>query len=93
MPVLCEGTSRMTRRRAIVTSENGENCFDSRLMSDMAKAMTIAIAVARRSTPHESARSAHTFQHTPPSLAIPDLHPVAFQFEGPRLVGVGEIRR
>ena len=54
---------------------------------------TIAMAVSRRATQQESARSAHTFQHTPPCLAIPDLHPVAFQFEGTRLVSVGEIRR
>jgi hypothetical protein len=54
---------------------------------------TIAMAVSRRASPRESARSAHTLQHTPPSLAITDLHPVAFQFEGTRLVGVGEIRR
>jgi hypothetical protein len=53
----------------------------------------IAMAVSRRATPQESARSAHTFQHTPPSLAIPDLHPAAFQFEGTWLVGVSEIRR
>src|SRR6266704_378157 len=33
MPVLCEGTSRMTRPRAIVQVSNGENYFDSRLMS------------------------------------------------------------
>jgi hypothetical protein len=53
----------------------------------------IAMARSRRAAPQESARSAHTFQHTPPSLAIPDLQLVAFQFEGTRLVGVGEIRR
>src|ERR1700679_994821 len=74
------------------TSEREENRFDFRLLSDKAKAMTLSMAVPRRATPHESSRSANTFQHTPPSLAIPDLHPVAFQFEGARLVGLGEIR-
>ena len=75
------------------TSEREESRFDFRLLSDKAKAMTISMAVSRRATPHESSRSANTFEHTPPSLAIPDLHPVAFQFEGARLVGLGEIRR
>jgi hypothetical protein len=32
-------------------------------------------------------------QHAPPGLAIPDLQPVAFQFEGTWLVSAGEIRR
>ena len=36
MPVLCEGTSRMTRAASDCTSERGKNYFDSRLMSDMA---------------------------------------------------------
>ena len=41
----------------------------------------------------QKARSAYTLQHTPPGLAIADLQPVAFQFEGTRLVSVGVIRR
>lgn len=36
MPVLCEGTSRMTRAASDCTSEHGKNYFDSRLMSDIA---------------------------------------------------------
>ena len=35
MPVLCEGTSRMTRAASDCTSEHGKNYFDSRLMSDI----------------------------------------------------------
>ena len=35
MPVLCEGTSRITRAASDCTSEHGKNYFDSRLMSDM----------------------------------------------------------
>jgi hypothetical protein len=35
VPVLCEGTSRMTRAASDCTSEHGKNYFDSRLMSDM----------------------------------------------------------
>jgi hypothetical protein len=36
VPVLCEGTSRMTRAASDCTSEHGKNYFDSRLMSDKA---------------------------------------------------------
>jgi hypothetical protein len=36
VPVLCEGTSRMTRAASDCTSEHGKNYFDSRLMSAMA---------------------------------------------------------
>src|SRR5271165_787930 len=54
---------------------------------------TIAMAVSRPAAPQESARSADAFQHTAPSFAIPDLEPVAFQFEGTRLVSIGEFRR
>jgi hypothetical protein len=32
----------------------------------------------------------HPLQHTPPGLAIADLQPVAFQFEGTRLVRTGD---
>jgi hypothetical protein len=35
MPVLCEGTRRMTSAARDCTSEREEKCFDSRLMSDM----------------------------------------------------------
>ena len=35
MPVLCEGTNRMTWPRSDCTSKHGKNYFDSRLMSDM----------------------------------------------------------
>ena len=35
MPLLCEGTSRMTRAASDCTSEHGKNYFDSRLMSAM----------------------------------------------------------
>ena len=36
MPVLCEGTSRMTRAASDCTSEHERNYFDSRLMSEIA---------------------------------------------------------
>ena len=36
MPVLCEGTSRMTPAASDCTSEHGKNYFDSRLMSVIA---------------------------------------------------------
>jgi hypothetical protein len=36
VPVLCEGTSRMTRAASDCTGEHGKNYFDSRLMSDKA---------------------------------------------------------
>ena len=36
MPVLCEGTSRMTRAASDCTSEHERNYFDSRLMCEMA---------------------------------------------------------
>jgi hypothetical protein len=35
VPVLFEGTSRMTRAASDCTSERGKNYFDSRLMSDI----------------------------------------------------------
>src|SRR5215813_5650359 len=42
--------------------------------------------------PQQYARSMHTFQHASPGLAVGDLEPVTFQFEGTRLVCIGEVR-
>jgi hypothetical protein len=61
VPVLCEGTSRMTRAASDCTSEHGKNYFDSRLMSD--KAMLQQLNACHRCACYFPKRLAHLRQY------------------------------
>jgi hypothetical protein len=54
VPVLCEGTTRMTRAANNRTSEHGTNYFDSRLMSDKAMLQQQCSESSGKSEPPEN---------------------------------------
>jgi len=81
----------MTSAARVCTSEHWENCFSSRLIRRFVANHRDGPVPTRNSAGVHKI-SAHVPAHAAKSCYPGDLHPVAFQFEATRLVGVGEIR-